>query len=59
LHLAIYDILGREVAVLVDGAMSAGFHEVTFDARALSSGMYIYRLTTPMGSVSKRMMLLK
>jgi hypothetical protein len=52
-------MLGREVAVLVDGAMSAGFHEVTFDAKALSSGMYIYRLSTPQGSVSRLMTLLK
>ncbi|MEN9839692.1 MAG: hypothetical protein RL177_1171 [Bacteroidota bacterium] len=58
-RLAVYDMLGREVAVLVDGAMSAGFHEVTFDAKALSSGMYIYRLETAQGAVSKRMMLVK
>ena len=58
-RLAVYDMLGREVAVLVDGAMSAGFHEVTFDAKALSSGMYIYRLSTPQGSVSRLMTLLK
>jgi multidrug efflux pump len=49
----------REVAVLVDGAMSAGFHEVTFDAKAHRSGTYIYRLSTPQGSVSRLMTLLK
>ncbi len=58
-RLSIYDMLGREVAVLVDGVRNAGFHEVTFDARALSSGMYIYRLSTPQGSVSRVMTLLK
>jgi hypothetical protein len=44
--LSVYDILGREVAVLVDGLMEAGYHEVTFDAKGLSSGTYFYRITT-------------
>jgi len=57
--LRVYDLLGREVAVLVDGVMSAGYHEVTFNAGSLSSGMYIYRLETAQGAVSKRMMLVK
>lgn len=52
-RLAIYDILGREVAVLVDGWMSAGEHQVRFDAAGLSSGVYIYALTT---SDSQRIM---
>ncbi len=58
-RLSVYDLLGREVSVLVNQDMSAGFHEVTFDAKALSSGMYIYRLETEQGVVSKRMLLLK
>jgi hypothetical protein len=41
----IYDYLGREVAVLSDGFVKAGYHEVTFDASDLASGVYIYRLT--------------
>jgi alpha-amylase len=43
-HLAIYDILGRDVAVLVDGPMPAGAHSVTFDASNLASGIYLVRL---------------
>lgn len=42
--LQVFDLLGREVATLVNGRKSAGFHKITFDASMLSSGMYIYRL---------------
>src|SRR5690606_34891676 len=44
-RLAVYDALGREVAVLVDGARPAGTHEVVFDAGALPGGVYMYRLS--------------
>ena len=43
-RLAVYDVTGREVAVLVDEAVAAGRHEVGFSATALPSGIYIYRL---------------
>ncbi len=42
--LAVYDLLGREVGVLVNEQMAAGTHSVVFDARGLSSGVYFYRL---------------
>jgi len=42
--LKVYDITGREVAVLVDGVMSAGRHEVSFDAAGLPSGTYFCQL---------------
>ena len=58
-RLAVYDMLGREVAVLVNGTMSSGVHEVTFDASSLSSGIYLYRLTTRDQTISKKMMLVK
>jgi len=45
--LAVYDILGREVALLANGPYSAGTHSVTFDASGLSSGMYIVVLESP------------
>ncbi len=58
-RLEIYDVLGRRVAILVDGPMAAGQHEVQFSAPALSNGMYLYRLSTPTGSETKSMVLLK
>ncbi len=43
--LKVYDLLGREIAVLADGIKSAGYYEVNFSGINLSSGVYIYRLT--------------
>jgi hypothetical protein len=40
----VYDILGREVSVLVNERKNAGSYEVKFDAPGLSSGVYFYRL---------------
>lgn len=45
-RLTVHDILGREVAVLVDGIQPAGSHHVSFDASKLSSGIYLVRLQT-------------
>lgn len=42
--LAVYDRLGREVAIIVDGRMDAGSHEARFDATGLASGVYLYKL---------------
>lgn len=55
----VYDILGREVATLVDGVESAGYHEVTFDGSRLASGVYFYRLTTPGYTEVMKMLLVK
>ena len=43
-RLAVFDLLGREVSVLVNEQKAAGRHEVTFNASGLSSGIYLYRL---------------
>lgn len=42
--LRVFDMLGREVAVLVDGMVEAGWYSVNFNAQNLSSGVYLYRL---------------
>ncbi len=43
-ELKVFDILGREVATLVDERLPAGTHETTFNAKGLASGVYLYRL---------------
>lgn len=59
LSLRIYDILGREVAVLVDEQLKPGSYEVEWDASNYPSGVYIYRLKTGSFSETKKMILLK
>ncbi len=58
-RLAIYDLLGREVAVLVNGRRAAGSYQDTFDASSLASGVYFYRLTAGSFIQTKAMMLVK
>ncbi len=58
-RLAVYDLLGREVAVLVDGVMPAGSHQVMLDGRNLASGVYLVRLTTGNESFTSKILLLK
>jgi len=58
-HLAVYDVLGRQVQLLVDRAMEAGTHQVVFDASDLPSGTYLYRLETAQGTLVRTMLLVK
>ncbi len=58
-ELAVYNLLGQKVAVLVNGNLNAGSYEVTFDARDLASGIYIYRLQGEGVNFVKKMMLMK
>ena len=55
--LAVFDVLGREVAVLVEGRLAAGSHSATFAVDGLPSGVYVVRLETA-GQVQTRTMLL-
>jgi hypothetical protein len=57
--LGVYDILGRKVATLVDGYVNAGIHQREFNAANLSSGVYLYRLSTPGYTQTKAMLLSK
>jgi len=57
--LKVYDILGKEVAILVNGEQTAGSHSIVFDASHLSSGTYIYRLSAGDKIQVKKMVLLK
>jgi hypothetical protein len=57
--LRVYDLLGREVAVLVDGERPAGTSAAVWDAGERASGVYIYRLQAGSFSQTKRLVLLK
>jgi subtilisin family serine protease len=57
--LRVYDILGREIATLVDEYKKSGSYQVTFDASGLSSGVYFYRLDASGKIVQRKMLLVK
>jgi hypothetical protein len=57
--LKVYDLLGRDVATLVDRQMSPGSYEATFDAAGLPSGMYICRIVSGSYVGTRKMNLLK
>ena len=57
--LKVYDILGNEVASLLNETMNAGLNTVKFDASNLASGMYFYTIKAGNFTDTKKMMLLK
>lgn len=57
--LAVYDILGREVNVLIEGELEPRIYTVTFNAAGLSSGVYFYRLETDAFTNVHKMILLR
>ncbi len=57
--LKIYNLLGQEVATLINESMNAGVYEVSFDASKLSSGVYIYAISAGSFNAAKKMTLLK
>ena len=57
--LDVFNSLGQKVIELVNGQKSAGYHTATFDASGLSSGVYLYKLTTPSFTQTKKMLLIK
>jgi hypothetical protein len=58
-HLAVYNTLGQQVAVLDDGEQDAGYHEVMLDGSNFPGGMYFYRIQAGDHSETKRFILLK
>jgi hypothetical protein len=57
--LDVFDILGRRVARLANDRFEAGNHEIPFAGSSLSSGVYLYRLSTPFEVQTKKMLLVK
>jgi hypothetical protein len=57
--LIVYDLRGRQVAILIDEKQNAGPHQISFDGRNLASGIYFYRLNAGSYVDEKRMLLLK
>ena len=62
--LRVYDVMGRQVATLVDQSLSAGAHSVSWTGdlaggRRAPAGTYFYRLETPEGALSRRLVLLR
>lgn len=57
--LKVYDMLGQEVATLINNSINAGTYKVAFDASKLSSGIYIYRLSGNNINLTKKMILTK
>ena len=57
--LKVYDVLGREVAALVNGEQNPGVYSVTFDASRLPSGVYFYRIDSGAYTATKKMVLIK
>jgi hypothetical protein len=58
-RLKVYDVAGKEVATLVDGQMSPGQYQASFNASGLSSGVYFYRLEAGGFIETKRMVLVR
>lgn len=57
--LRVFDLLGREVATLVDGTMEGGMHTTSFDGSDLAGGVYLLRLQTATFSVTRKLLLLR
>jgi hypothetical protein len=55
----VYDVLGREVALLVDNVLQPGFYTARFEGHNLASGVYFYRLIASGFVEMKKMQLMK
>ncbi|HPN36914.1 MAG TPA: T9SS type A sorting domain-containing protein, partial [Melioribacteraceae bacterium] len=57
--LTIYDMLGREVKTLINSFVTAGYHNIKFDAANLASGIYLYSIKTDFNFAVRKMLLIK
>ncbi|RQV96252.1 T9SS C-terminal target domain-containing protein, partial [bacterium] len=57
--LVLYNVLGQQVATLLDKPLQVGIHQVAFDANTLPSGVYFARLSTPHQQNTRKIILLK
>lgn len=58
-NLKVYDVLGNEVATLVNEEKSAGEYEIEFNASGLTSGIYFYQLKAGAFTQTEKMLLIK
>ncbi|MCX7611268.1 MAG: T9SS type A sorting domain-containing protein, partial [Ignavibacterium sp.] len=57
--LSVYNLVGEEVAILINEPQEQGYHRVDFEAKDLPSGVYIYKLSTDNFTSVKKMVLMK
>ncbi len=55
----VYNLAGKEIALLHKGVLSRGVHQFIFDASGFPSGVYLYQITTPLSSQTRKMILAK
>ncbi|MCW8802968.1 MAG: T9SS type A sorting domain-containing protein [Ignavibacteriaceae bacterium] len=58
-EIKVYDLTGKEVALLHSGFLAKGVYQFKFDASGLTSGIYLYQIITPLSSQTKKMILAK
>ncbi|HUT99704.1 MAG TPA: T9SS type A sorting domain-containing protein [bacterium] len=57
ISISLYDLSGRRVSTILDGEMTAGRHDISYDASALPPGVYLARLATDSGSLTRRVVI--
>ncbi|MDO8469393.1 MAG: T9SS type A sorting domain-containing protein [bacterium] len=58
-RLTVYDVLGREMAVLANETLESGVYETRFEPKGLASGVYLYRLVTEKSVAKRKMVFVK
>lgn len=58
-HFQVFDILGREIEMIINNTLDPGFYSFPYDASSLSSGVYFYRLETPDAVTTRSFVLIK